>query len=87
MQDDGYAKSLPTTIVIPLSSTKKALRFAGTTLIAATEENRLRHDSVALVFQCRAIDRGRVVEQIGQISEAERLELFAELAKLMGQAG
>ena len=75
---------LPTTIKVPLSSTKKALRFAGTSLIAATNENGLRNDSVALVFQCRAIDRGRVKETIGRISDVERKELFAELAKLMG---
>ena len=42
MQDDGYAGSLPTTMVIPLSTAKRALRFAGTALVAGTSESGLR---------------------------------------------
>ena len=30
MQDNVYGGSLPTTLVVPLSSAKRALRFAGT---------------------------------------------------------
>ena len=85
MQDDGYAGSLPTTLVIPLSTAKKALRFAGTALVAATSESGLRQESVALVFQFRAIDRNRVKERVGTISEDERRVVFDELRKLTGQ--
>jgi mRNA interferase MazF len=60
VQDDGYAGRLPTVLVIPLSSARAALSFAGTTLIRATAQRGLRLDSVALAFQLRAIDRSRV---------------------------
>jgi len=85
MQDDGYAGSLPTTMVVPLSTAMRAIRFAETALVAATNESRLRQDSVALVFQFRAIDRSRVRQMPGTISEAERDEVFRELRKLTGQ--
>jgi len=85
MQDDEYARSLPTTLVIPLSTAKRALRFSGTTLIAATADSRLRQESVALVFQFRAIDRSRVKDLAGSITADEKAAVFDELRKLTGQ--
>ena len=43
--------------------------------------------SVALVFQLRAIDRHRVQERIGSVSEAVLHAMLAELDKLTGRAG
>lgn len=86
MQDDGYAGSLPTTMVVPLSTAMRALRFAGTTTIAASAGSGLRQDSVALVFQFRAIDRARVKEKLGTISDDEVEAVFDELRKLTGLA-
>jgi mRNA interferase MazF len=71
MQDDVYAGNLPTTIVIPLSSAMAALRFPGTASVKATQSSGLRTDSVALVFQIRAIDRSRVKAALGSISDQE----------------
>ena len=85
-QDDGYARSLPSTMVVPLSTAMRALRFAGTATIAATTESALRQDSVALVFQFRAIDRSRVNEKLGTISDAEVEAVFDVLRKLAGLA-
>jgi mRNA-degrading endonuclease toxin of MazEF toxin-antitoxin module len=62
----------------------RALRFAGTSTIAASAESGLRQDSVALVFQFRAIDRSRVKEKLGTISDAEVDVVFDELRKLTG---
>jgi mRNA-degrading endonuclease toxin of MazEF toxin-antitoxin module len=59
-QDDDYGGDLPVVLVVPLTTARAAMRFAGTTLIPPTAENGLRQTSVALVFQLRAIDRGRV---------------------------
>lgn len=84
MQDDGYGGGLPTTLVVPLSIAMRALRFAGTTSIAVSLESGLRQESVALVFQFRAIDRDRIRERIGKISNSEYLALFDELRKLTG---
>jgi len=72
--------------VVPLSTAKKALRFPGTTRIAATIASGLREESVALVFQFRAIDRGRLRDQVGTISDAERDAVIEELRKLTGQS-
>ena len=84
MQDDGYAANLPTTILIPLSSAMAALRFSGTARVKASSSSGLRTDSVALVFQIRAIDRGRIKELIGEVSTLEVAEIRAEIAKLLG---
>jgi mRNA interferase MazF len=87
IQDDAYGGKLPTILVVPLTSSKGATRFAATTLVVATPDSGLRNDSVALVFQCVAIDRRQVLEQIGRASDVERKEILAELAKLTGQNG
>jgi mRNA-degrading endonuclease toxin of MazEF toxin-antitoxin module len=68
-----------------LSADKRALRFAGTTLVEATDASGLRNDSVALVFQLRAIDSVRIKERAGAISENERVAVFDELDKLIGK--
>ena len=87
LQDDQYAGGLPVVLVVPLITTRAALRFAGTTLIQPTVENGLRQASVALVFQVRAIDRRRVQERIGSISAEVLHQVFAELDKLTGRTG
>lgn len=84
LQDEKFSASLPTTIVVPLSSAIAALRFPGTALIKATIGSGLRSDSVALVFQIRAIDRSRVKETMGAVSTSELAEIRAELCKLFG---
>jgi mRNA interferase MazF len=87
LQDDQYAGALPVVLVVPLTTTRAALRFAGTTLSRPAAENGLRQASVALVFQVRVIDRRRVQERIGSISEEVLHEVFAELDKLTGPPG
>ncbi len=84
-QDDAYASRVPTVLVIPLSSARAALRFAGTTLIRATPQSGLRVDSVALAFQLRAIDRDRVGSRVGEVTTAEKLAIFEEVDKLIGR--
>jgi mRNA-degrading endonuclease toxin of MazEF toxin-antitoxin module len=76
---------LPVILVVPLTTTQAALRFAGTTRIQPSTENGLRQVSVALVFQLRAIDRQGVEERIGSVSRTLLNEIFAELDKLTGR--
>ena len=85
IQDEKYGGGLPTVMIVPLTSAQKALRFAGTTAIAATPESGLKNDSVALVFQCLAIDRSRIGQQTGFASQSECACVLSELAKLTGQ--
>jgi len=86
LQDDHYAGTLPVVLVVPLTTTRAALRFAGTTLIQPTVENGLRQVSVALVFQLRAIDRRRIQERIGTVSAEVLDAMFEELGKLTGRS-
>lgn len=85
IQNENYAGNLPTVIVVPLTSTLKALRFAGTTSIVATPESGLKNNSVALVFQCLAIDRSQIGQRLGNASKSECDFVLSELARLTGQ--
>jgi mRNA interferase MazF len=84
LQDDNYGGDLPVVLVVPLTTARAALRFAGTTLIHPTAENGLRQASVALVFQLRAMDRRRIQERLGTVSAEVLHAIFEELGKLTG---
>ena len=63
-----------------------SMRIVTPAMIDATNESGLRQQSVALVLQFRAIDRTRVRERLGIISDEERAAVFDEMRKLTGQA-
>ncbi len=56
----------PMLMVIPVTSSLGALRFAFTVEIPPSELNGLTLTSVAMIFQLRAIDR-RIVKKIGRL--------------------
>ena len=85
IQDERVGEKLPTVLVVPLTSSQRALRFAGTALIAATTKSGLKNDSVALVFQALAIDRSWVEDKTGSVSEQERAEVQKQLRILTGE--
>ena len=85
IQDETYAGNLPVVLVVPLTTVSSALRFAGTFLINPTASNGLKQASVALVFQLRAVDRGRIEDKIGTVSDEVMLKIFATLDKLLGR--
>lgn len=85
LQNDGYGRSLPVVLVVPLTTARAALRFAGTVLIQPTSENGLRQASVALVFQLRAVDRQRIEDRLGVVSREALADIFTELDKLTGR--
>ena len=85
LQDDDYAGDLPVVLVVPLTTARATMRFAGTTLIHPTAENGLRQASVALVFQLRAMDRRRIQERLGTVSAEVLHAIFEELGKLTGR--
>ena len=86
IQDAKVGGKLPTVLVVPLTSSQRAMRFAGTALIAATPESGLKNDSVALVFQALAIDRSRVEEKSGSVTKPERAEVQKQLRVLTGES-
>ena len=86
VQSGNYGADLPVVLVIPLTTARSAKRFAGTISIHPTPENGLREESVALVFQLRAIDRRRLQERIGTVGAEALNTIFDELGKLMGRS-
>jgi mRNA interferase MazF len=85
LHDDHYAGGLSVVLVVPLTTARGTMRFAGTVLIQPKAENGLSPVSVGLVFQLRAIDRRRVQERIGSIGETVLREMCAELDKRIGR--
>ena len=59
-------------ILIPLSSNAARLQVKGTVDIRPSELNKLAKPSVALVFQLRAVDSGRLLHRIGLLSPSEK---------------
>jgi mRNA interferase MazF len=57
----------PLLMVIPVTSSMGALRFAFTLEIQPSKLNGLTLPSVAMIFQLRAIDPRRIVKKIGRL--------------------
>lgn len=77
--------TLPTVLLVPLTTRQDALRFSGTVLIEPDANNRLRQLSVALVFQLTAIDRNFVKEKLGEISNEKMDEIWSAFDELTGR--
>lgn len=77
--------TLPTTLLVPLTSQMDALRFSGTILVEPDQENGLRRPSVALVFQLTAVDSLFVTDRLGNVSEPVLEEIFSALDELTGR--
>jgi mRNA interferase MazF len=77
--------ALPTVLIVPLTSQLDALRFPGTVLVEASQQNGLRHNSVALVFQLTAVDKRYIFEQLGTASDAVMAQIWSALDALTGR--
>jgi len=85
LQDDQYGRDLPVVLVVPVTTAKAALRFPGTVSVRPTTKNGLHQESVALVFQLRAIDRRRLQQRIGNVDTRVLKEILEELGNLVGR--
>ena len=74
-QDTVTYPSLPTVLMIPLTSQQAALRFGACHLIQPTARNGLSVPSVALVFQLAAVDLRDVGNRIGELDDHDRTAL------------
>lgn len=70
-------------VVVPLTTNKEALRFPHTLALSPESKNGLTEDSVALVFQVRALDKGRVMKIIGKLDAQTRAKIDAALKKVL----
>lgn len=77
--------TLPTTLLVPLTTQLDALRFPGTILVEPDRDNGLRRPSVALVFQLNAVDSRFVTARMGNVSERVLDESFSALDALTGR--
>lgn len=68
--------TLPTVLLVPLTTQQDALRFNGTVLIEPDSENNLPQISVALVFQLTALDKNSLERKIGKISNDKLQEIW-----------
>jgi mRNA-degrading endonuclease toxin of MazEF toxin-antitoxin module len=77
--------TLPTILVVPLTSQLDSLRFDGTVLVEADSQNGLRQHSVALVFQLTAVDKRFITDKLGNLSDNVLEQIFLTLAHLTGR--
>lgn len=70
-------------VVIPITSNLDRLNFPFTELIRPNATNSLDADSVALVFQMRAIDQRRLVKKIGSLGSRDMEKIDALIAGLL----
>jgi mRNA-degrading endonuclease toxin of MazEF toxin-antitoxin module len=54
-------------------------------LVAASQGNGLRDNSVALVFQLTAVDKRYISEQLGKASDAVMAQIWSTLDALTGR--
>jgi len=78
-------KTLPTVLLIPLTTQQDALRFSGTMLVEPDANNHLRQPSVALVFQMTAIDKSFIKNKLGAISDDKMSEIWTTFDELTGR--
>ena len=84
VQTDVTDASLPTTMIVPLTSNLSALRFPHTFRIDPSSQNGLTRPSALLVFQLRAIDKKRLGRRIGRLEQHHLQQLEAETRCLLG---
>jgi mRNA interferase MazF len=83
VEDESVVGQLPVVLAIPITGSLAALRFPGTVAVDPTSENGLSARSAALVFQLRAVDRRRIEERAGVLSDEVLGELFVALDHLL----
>lgn len=75
-----------TVVVIPCTTNPKALKYPFTTGLRSSKTNNLDVDSIALVFQIRAIDIKRLKNKIGVLAKSDLKLLNQQIKKLLKMA-
>ena len=85
VQSERFSQSLPTVLVVPITSNLRAASFSGTIRIDPDEHNGLTAPSVLLVFQLRAIDKRRLQDKAGKISPTQLKQVSRMIDLLLGR--
>lgn len=72
--------SLRTIIVAPITSTLRAIPTR--VLVKATLDNNLDHDSYVVLDQIKTLDRMRIIQDLGHISENEKRQISETLCEM-----
>lgn len=81
VQTDAAAS--PMLMIVPVTSSLSALRFAFTVKLEPSPANGLTLTSVAMIFQMRAIDRRRIIRRIGKLEPAYLTQVDAEIWRML----
>ncbi|HLD42144.1 MAG TPA: type II toxin-antitoxin system PemK/MazF family toxin [archaeon] len=73
----------PMSIVVPVTSNLQALRFQHTLALEPANSNGLKEESVALVFQIRAVDKSRLQKKIGILDQKATSRIDDILRRLL----
>jgi mRNA interferase MazF len=85
LQELAFNNSLPTTLIVPLTSKLATSRFDGTLVIQPDQQNGLTAPSVALVFQMRTLDQQNCLKPMGMLDAATLDQIFDVLDQLTGR--
>ena len=82
LQSECRLEEIPTVLIIPLTSKIKATAFPFTLSIKPDKSNNLSSASVALVFQLRAIDKRRLKQKLGSLTNND-IKKIQKIVKLL----
>ncbi len=74
----------PVVTVIPCTTNMESLRFPFTVEVYPDLKNKLSSNSVALIFQLRAIDRRKLRKKVGSISRGDLKKIDSQMKKMLG---
>lgn len=83
VQSDDASSVSSVVLLVPMTSQVAAARFPGAFLVSPTQANGLTVKSVVLTNQLRAIDRCRVEEVIGTLTDDEMAALDTQMRRLL----
>ncbi|MFA6269411.1 MAG: type II toxin-antitoxin system PemK/MazF family toxin [archaeon] len=70
-------------LIIPFTSNVQALRYTNTIQVKPTKANGLKENSIALIFQLRAIDKKRLLEKTGTLEKEHHEQINKILKKML----
>ncbi len=86
IQNNDITKYVRSVIAIPFTKNIKRKEWPFTVLVEKNEDNGLEEDSVLLCHQIRVLDKSRLKEKMGEISEDKLMEIEEALLFTLGIA-
>ena len=83
IQANPWNENLTSTIILPLTSRIPVYK-SPLTIVIGKDESNLEKDSYVLFPQLRAIDKSRLVKNIGRLSETKLKEINQNLSLILG---